>query len=365
MSFIEVIDSFENFDFARYFNEVTEANILKSIEKENLDYKDFLNLISPKAENYLEPMAKRANEVTERLFGRAVKLYTPIYIANICVNKCRYCSYNIENDIKRKKLSLEEIEKEAKEISEKGFKDILLLTGESKVHSPVSYIAEAAKILKKYFSSVTIEIYPLEVEEYKELIDNGVDGLTIYQEVYNKEIYKNVHLKGPKRNYKFRLDGPERGAKAGMNFISIGALLGLDDFRKESFFTALHGKYLLEKYNNIDLSFSLPRIRPHIGVFEEVKEVTDKNLVQSLLAIKLFHKQSNINISTRESAEFRENLLPLGVRKLSAGVSTAVGGHSIEDSGEKQFEINDDRSLEEIKKSLKNKGYQVVLKDWF
>lgn len=365
MSYLDTIESFENFDFAGYFEGVTEAQILRSIKKDRLDYKDFLNLISPLAENYLEQMAVKANEITERLFGRAVHLYTPMYIANICINKCRYCSYNIENNIKRKKLTMEEIEIEAREISKEGFKNILVLTGESKIHSSVQYIAEAVKVLKKYFASVTIEIYPLTVEEYKILVEVGTDGLTVYQEVYNREIYKNVHLAGPKRNYQFRLDAPERGAIAGVRFISIGALLGLDDFRKEAFFTALHGKYILDNYSNVDLSFSLPRIRPHVGVFDEVKEVSDKNLVQALLAMKLFEPSCNINISTRESAEFREKLLPLGVRKLSAGVSTAVGGHSIEDSGDMQFEINDSRSVNEIKKSLKEKGYQPVFKDWF
>lgn len=365
MSFFSVVESFENFDFARYFEGVTEAQILKSIGKDKLHYKDFLNLISPLAENYLEEMAQKVHDLTERFFGRTVQLYTPMYIANMCVNKCRYCSYNVENTIKRKKLTIEEVEVEAKKISEEGFKHILVLTGESKKHSPVEYIGDAVEILKKYFSSVTIEVYPLTVEEYKHLVNKGVDGLTVYQEVYNREIYKNVHLAGPKRNYGFRLDAPERGAMAGMKFISIGALLGLDDFRKEAFFTALHGRYILNKYNNVDLSYSLPRIRPHVGIFNEVKDVSDRNLVQSLLAMKLFEPSCNINISTRESAEFREKLLPLGVRKISAGVSTAVGGHSIEDSGDMQFEINDSRSAKEIKKSLKEKGYQPIFKDWF
>ena len=365
MSYINFIEEFEGFDFTGYFNNITDSDILNSINKDKLDYMDLLNLISPKAEKYIENMARKANDITNRHFGKTILLYTPLYIANFCVNRCAYCTYNIDNDISRGKLSMEEIEIEAKKINSDGYRNILLLTGESLKHTPTDYIIDAIKVLKKHFDSITIEIFPMSTQDYKKVIDAGVDGLTIYQEVYDREIYKSVHLAGPKRNYNFRLDAPERAAVSGIRTINIGALLGLSDFRSEIFFTIMHGKYLLDKYANIDIAFSFPRIRPHIGVFEDVLEVSDKNLVQSILVARLFHHSSAINISTRERKGFRENLLPLGVTKMSAGVSTEVGGHSeSSNSGEKQFEISDDRTTLEIKEMLKAKGYQAIFKDW-
>lgn len=366
MSFVEIIDKYKDFDFDNYFSNVTDDDVRRSIHKTRLDEEDLLNLISPKAEEHLEEMARKANELTNRYFGKAVLLYTPMYIANICINRCAYCSYNHDNDINRKKLTLNEIEEECKAISKEGFNHIIILTGESPKDTPVSYIVEAVKVVKKYFSSITIEIYPLYEEEYKEVIDAGVDCLTVYQETYNRDIYKKVHLGGPKRDYNFRLDAPERGAKMGMRSVNIGALLGLDDFRKELFYTALHGKYIQDNYGDVDVAFSTPRIRPHAGVFEDVFEVSDKNLVQCIVALRIFHPNCTINVSTRERAGFREKLLPLGVNKISAGVSTEVGGHSLrkEDAGEEQFEISDGRSTEEIKQMLKDNGYQPVFKDW-
>ncbi|MGL4763065.1 MAG: 2-iminoacetate synthase ThiH [Sarcina sp.] len=365
MSFLKVIEEFENFDFAGYFDKVSDSDILNSINKSKKDYTDLLNLLSQKAEKFLENMASVANEITTRNFGKTILLYTPMYISNICVNKCAYCTYNIENDILRKKLTMEQIDEEAKRINAEGFRNILVLTGESEKHTNADYVVESVKVLRKHFESITIEIYPMKEEDYKRVVESGVDGLTVYQEVYDREIYKNVHLAGPKRNYNFRLDAPERGAKAGIRNLNIGALLGLNEFRREMFFTIMHGKYLLDKYPSVNLSFSFPRIRPHKGIFHLVDEVSDRNLVQSILVARLFHHNAGINISTRERQGFRENLIPLGVTKISAGVSTDVGGHTLEeDKGEKQFEISDDRTTKEIKTALNNMGYQAIFKDW-
>ena len=365
MSFLNIIEEFENFDFTGYFDKVSDLDILNSINRNKKDYTDLLNLLSPKAEKFLENMASLVNDITTRNFGKTILLYTPMYISNICVNKCAYCTYNIENDIVRKKLTVEQIDEEGKRINAEGFRNILVLTGESEKHTNADYVVESVKILRKHFESITIEIYPMKEDDYKRVVENGVDGLTVYQEVYDREVYKNVHLAGPKRNYNFRLDAPERGAKAGIRNLNIGALLGLNEFRREMFFTIMHGKYLLDNYPSVNLSFSFPRIRPHKGIFHLVDEVSDRNLVQSILVARLFHHNAGINISTREREGFRENLIPLGVTKMSAGVSTDVGGHSLEeDKGEKQFEICDDRSTNEIKEVLNNLGYQAIFKDW-
>lgn len=364
MSFYDVIDKYRNIDIDSYMEKVTDYDVLRSLDKSNLDEYDLLNLLSKKAANHLEKMAQKANEITSRYFGKTILLYTPMYIANYCVNKCLYCGYNIDSNIKRKKLNKDEIKLEGNEISKEGFKHLLLLTGESKIHSDVNYIGEAVENLKNKFSSITIEVYPMDEDEYKYMVDKGVDGLTIYQEVYDEDIYKEVHLKGPKSNYRYRLDAPERGAKAGMRSICIGSLLGLNNFREEIFFTLMHGNYLRNKYPHIDISYSVPRIRPFKGCYENIVDVKDKNLVQAIIVMRLFDNQGGINISTRESLQLRKNLIPLGVTKLSAGVSTNVGGHSQGSEDTAQFKISDESSVDEIKSMLKEIGYQQIFKDW-
>ncbi|AJA49401.1 2-iminoacetate synthase [Clostridium pasteurianum DSM 525 = ATCC 6013] len=366
MSFFDVAARLQDYDFDSFFNSVTKEQIEYILSKDTLSKEDFMCLLSPAAEDYIEVMAQKAHKIAINNFGRSVTLYTPIYIANYCVNKCAYCGYNVENDVHRKKLTMEEIEKEAQAIYASGLRHIILLTGESRFHSPVSYIKDAVKLLKKYFSSICIEIYPLEENEYRELIEAGVDSLTIYQETYNMKKYDEIHLAGPKKNYRYRVETPERAARAGVRGMGVGALYGLDSWRKEAYFSGLHARYIQDMFPYMEISMSVPRIRPHAGSFTDIKDVTDKNLVQIMLAFKIFLKRSGINVTTRESAELRDNLIPLGVTKISAGVSTEVGGHSCktEDQGEKQFEISDKRSVGEIREMLKSNGYCPVMKDW-
>jgi len=245
-----------------------------------------------------------------------------------------------------------------------GLRHIILLTGESRIHSSVEYLCDTIEVMKKYFSSLSIEIQPIDTSEYKTLVAHGIDGLTVYQEVYNEEIYKQHHLKGPKRNYRYRLDAPERGCQAGMKSVNIGALLGMDDWRKEVFFTGLHARYLQKKYLHTDIALSFPRIRPNLGGFQPKVNVTDKNLVQAMLAARLLLPRAGMTLSTRESAELRRHLLPLGVTKMSAASSTVVGGYANKDHSHSQFEISDKRSVAEVKASLREQGYQPVVKDW-
>jgi len=310
-------------------------------------------------------MAQRANQLTLQHFGRGVLLYTPLYLANHCANRCVYCSFNIKNDISRMQLTLEEIEKEAKAISKEGFRHILLLTGEHRGKTPVSYIIDAVKVMKKYFDGISIEIYSLTEAEYREVIAAGVSGLTIYQETYDRDRYKKLHLSGPKSNYQIRLDTPEDGAKAGMNFINIGALLGLTEGIYDAFMTGLHGAYLQKNYPSVEYGLSLPRMRPHIGEFQDFTPIEDPFFVQALLAYRIFLPSMSINISTREAPAFREKLIPLGATNLSAGVSTQVGGHTdSEETSAPQFEIADERSLSQMQEVIRQMGYQPVLKNW-
>jgi 2-iminoacetate synthase len=217
---------------------------------------------------------------------------------------------------------------------------------------------------KKYFTSISIEVYPLEKEEYGELVEAGVDGLTLYQEVYDEDVYHEVHLSGPKKNYLYRLDAPERACMAGIRSVNIGALLGLNQWKTEAFFTGLHADYLQSKYPETEISVSLPRLRPHAGSFQPKSIVSDRDLVQIMLALRLFLPRAGITVSTRERSQFRDNLIGLGVTKMSAGSSTEVGGHSDENKSTGQFSISDTRSVEEMREIIYQKGYQPVFKDW-
>ena len=306
-------------------------------------------------------MAQTARRLTLQHFGHTIQLYTPLYLANYCVNYCVYCGFNAANDIPRRQLTLEEVELEARAISRSGLQHLLVLTGESREHSPVSYIKDCVIILRKYFSSISIEVYPLSRKEYAELIAAGIDGMTIYQEVYNQEVYSRLHPRGPKRDYRFRLESPERAGQAGIRAINIGALLGLYDWRSEVFLTGLHAAYLQKKFPEIEISVSFPRMRPQYGNYQPESPVSDRDLVQSILALRLFLPRAGITISTRERSELRDNLVKLGVTKMSAGSSTAVGGHTDAVDGLGQFEISDKRSVDEMRKVISGHGYKAVL----
>lgn len=363
MSFDDLRKKYEKLDFDSFFAQVSDRDVERALEKQRLTEMDYLTLLAPRAEGHLEEMAQKAHRLTVRHFGRVMLLYTPLYLANYCVNNCVYCGFRAHSKLARKKLSPAEVEAEAQIIAATGLKHILILTGESRQYSPVSYIKECIEILKKYFTSISIEIYPLEEHEYAALIAAGVDGLTIYQEVYHEQVYAALHPSGPKRNFRFRLDAPERACRAGIRTVNVGALLGLHEWRPEAFFTGLHAHYLQNMYPAVEVSISPPRIRPYPGEFQPAVTVTDKNLVQYVLAFRLFMPRGGITISTRESAALRNHLVKLGVTKMSAGSCTAVGGRSDQHSTG-QFEIWDRRGVAEVAGMLYAHGYQPVYKDW-
>lgn len=356
-----LLEEYDKLDFSQY----TERDVEYVLAKDHLNLDDYKVLLSKPAKKYLEPMAQRAKKLTLEHFGKNIGLYTPIYIANYCVNGCSYCGFNKSNHIHRAKLSLEEIDQEARNIAKTKLKDILLLTGESRQQSSVEYIGEAVKILKKYFNSVGIEVYPLETEEYRYLHGLGVDFLSVYQETYDTKRYDEVHLSGPKKVYSYRFNAPERGLMGGLRGVSIGALLGLSDFRKDAFATGMHGYLLQRRYPAAEVCFSVPRLRPCAGgEHTQFEQVYDADLLQIMLALRIFMPFSGINLSTRESASFRDNVLGLAPTKISAGVHTGIGGHGSEQKGDEQFEINDTRSVEEYKQFLTSRGYQYVFNDY-
>jgi len=367
MGYYETITRYRDFDFNKALNAVLADHVRMAVNGEGLDADQFLSLLSPAAECYLEEMAEKAHEITLRNFGRTIQLYTPMYLSNHCENECVYCGFSAKNDIERRMLTLGEVGSEAESIASTGLKHILVLTGESRKMSPPGYIKDCIKVLKRYFSSIAIEIYPLTEDEYREAVAEGVDGLTIYQEVYDEDIYYAMHPGGPKRDYNFRLDAPERGSRAGMRSVNLGVLLGLDDWRREVFLMGLHAKYLQDRHPEAEIGISLPRLRPHSGSFNAPYSVKDRDIVRMILALRLFLPRLGITISTREDPAFRENLIGLGVTRMSAGSTTVVGGRTAARRGDahpSQFEILDWRSVEEIKKVLESKGYQGVLKDW-
>jgi 2-iminoacetate synthase len=367
MSFYSIIENFRQFDFPSFFAGVTGEMVERSLARDVLSTNDLLVLLSPTAggSRYLEAMAQKAQRLTVQHFGRTIQLFLPLYVSNYCANQCAYCGFNRQNPIHRQKLSLAEIETEARAIAATGMQHVLMLTGESQIHTPMGYLVQAAETLKKHFASVAIEIFPLDTADYRRLQSAGVDAMTLFQETYDQEVYARVHLAGRKTDYRYRLTAPERGAAAGFRMINIGALLGLAEPRREVFFTALHGRYLEDTFPDTEVSFSLPRFNEAEGCFRPDYQVDDRAFVQFLTALRLFSPRAGITISTRETAGFRDRLLFLGATRYSAGSSTGVGGYAPGHTAEsRQFEIADNRSVAEVAAAILGHGYQPVFKDW-
>lgn len=365
MSFYNIIEQYENFDFDGFTECVTATDIEKVLAKEKLEPLDFLALLSPRAANFLEPMARKAQALTVQYFGRTIQLFIPLYIANYCGNQCAYCGFNRAHAIERSKLTLEEIEAEARAIRSTGMQHILVLTGEAPEVTPLDYIEAAVHLLKRHFASVAIEMFPMEENDYRRLKAAGVDGLTLYQETYDRQVYRKVHLAGPKRDYRYRLDAPERGASAGFRAINIGPLLGLGEKRREIFFCGLHARYIDDHWLSTEVGLSLPRFNPAEGDFHPPYPATDREFVQYLLALRLFMPRAALTVSTRERADFRDRLIPLGITRLSAGSCTGVGGYARPSRRKTpQFEISDTRGVEEVARAVAAQSYQPVYKDW-
>jgi len=365
MSFYDIKRQYNNFDFEKFIKSVSKKDIENILSKDaEISELDYLSLLSPQASSFLEETAQKASSIAVRHFGKSISLFAPLYVSNFCINNCAYCGFSTSNNIERKILSLAEVEENAKVVSSFGIRHILLLTGESPVKADMNYLKNCVRVLKTYFDAVDIEIYPLEEDKYKELGEAGVEGLTVFQETYNEELYKTLHTKGAKTNYLFRLETCERAARAGYRNLNIGALLGLDNFVRELFFVGLHAKYLQKTFPSSDIGVSFPRLRSAQGKFEPRTIITNTNLVAAISAIRLFINRIGITISTRENNEIRKNLIGLGITKMSAASSTQVGGYVKKDNTKGQFEISDAATVQEVKTMIYEKGYQPILKDW-
>ena len=340
-------------------NRYTAADVQRAQQRDVLQPEDFAALLSPAAAPFLEQMARRAQAETRKHFGNSVQMFTPLYIANYCENYCVYCGFNCHNKIRRAKLDAKEIERELQAIAATGLQEILLLTGESRSMSPVSYIGETARCARKYFRVIGVEIYPLNVEEYAYLHACGVDYVTVFQETYDADKYKTLHLGGHKRIFPYRLNAQERALMGGMRGVGFAALLGLSDFRRDAFATGLHAHLIQRKYPHAEIAFSCPRLRPIINN-DKVgpKDVHEPQLLQVVCAYRIFMPFASITISTRERADFRDNIIGIAATKISAGVDVGIGGHSGEEKGDEQFEISDERSVEEVYDAICRHGLQ-------
>jgi 2-iminoacetate synthase len=349
-------------------SQITDSDVEKVLSAQSNHYSldRILTLISPAAESYLEKMAQIAHNLTIQRFGKTIRLFAPLYLSNFCENSCLYCGFNKNNSFRRNRLTIEEALAEADIIASEGFTDTLLVSSEDKKFITVDYLCTLAKKLRQKFSSISIEIYPLASSEYRRLFNSGIEAVTLYQETYNRNIYSQFHPAGPKSDYDNRLETFDRFAQAGMRQIGIGALLGLYDFRLETLALAEHADYLTRRYWQSQISFSFPRLRPaqNVNAVQFQHPLTDKNLVQMITALRLCFPDAGLTLSTRERADLRDNLIQLGITKMSAGSKTSPGGYSNKNSNLCQFEIDDSRTPAQIARMLKNKGYQPVWKDW-
>lgn len=358
-----VIAAREAYDYERY----TEADVKQALARETRTPEDFAALLSPAALPYLEEMAQCAQMETRKHFGNSVYMFTPLYIANYCENYCIYCGFNCHNKIRRARLKPDEIEQEMAAIAESGLQEILILTGESRNMSDVSYIGEACKIARKYFKVIGLEVYPMNSDEYRYLHECGADYVTVFQETYNSDKYETLHLAGHKRIFPYRINAQERALMGGMRGVGFAALLGLDDFRKDAFATGMHAYLLQRKYPHAEIAFSCPRLRPIINNDKiNPMDVHEAQLLQVVTAYRLFMPYASITVSTRECARVRDNLVNIAATKISAGVSTGIGSHveELEDKGDEQFEISDGRSVKEVYDALIGEHLQPVMSDY-
>lgn len=362
--FKEVFDRYNWDELLESIYAKNAIDVERALNRSKRSIEDFKALISPAAALYLEQMAQISHRITQKRFGKTIQLYAPLYLSNECQNICNYCGFSYDNRLKRKTLTAIEIIQEAEFLKAQGFEHVLLVTGEATKTVGVDYLKNAIRLLRPHFANISIEVQPLEKEEYKMLVAEGLYAVLVYQETYHKENYKLYHLKGKKSNFDYRLDTPDRVGNAGIHKIGLGTLIGLEDWRADNFFTALHVGYLEKHFWQTRYSISFPRLRPATGLIEPKVAISDKELVQLICAWRIFNEEIELSISTRENKLFRDHIIKLGTTSMSAGSKTNPGGYVVEPESLEQFEIDDSRSVAEIKSMIEMKGYTPVWKDW-
>lgn len=394
MSFVAEFNSLRLEALLKRTQETTALSARESLLKSNFSLSDFAQLISPAASEMLETLCRRSQQITQQRFGKVIRLFAPLYLSNECINNCSYCGFSRDNAILRVTLSVDEVVREARALAEQGFRNILLVAGEHPKFISNGYMAECVAALHEEIPSISLEVGPMETEEYRPLVEAGADGLVVYQETYDRKVYGEMHTAGPKRNFDWRLETPERAYAAGFRRLGIGALFGLSDWRLEALSVAAHTDYLLRNCWKAQITISLPRLRPCAGEFQPLTSLNDRELVQLVCAFRLMFPDVGLVLSTREPATLRDALFPLGITMISAGSHTEPGGytgagkekihqtvrgkivelaagssewattngHTTNATG--QFEIADSRSPEIVAERIRQLGYEPVWKDW-
>ncbi|EHJ9990500.1 TPA: 2-iminoacetate synthase ThiH [Vibrio parahaemolyticus] len=369
MSFYDRFQQLDWDDISMSIYAKTAQDVERALANPKRDLEDFKALISPAAEPYLEQMAKISYSLTRKRFGNTMSLYIPLYLSNLCANACTYCGFSMENRIKRRTLNRDEVEAEIGAIKRMKFDSVLLVTGEHETKVGMKYFREMVPIIKQRFNYLAMEVQPLDQDEYAELKTLGLDAVMVYQETYHPKTYAQHHLRGNKMDFRYRLETPDRLAKAGIDKIGLGALIGLEEWRTDCFFAAAHLDYLERTYWQSRYSISFPRLRPCAGNvpasgLQPKSVMTDKQLVQLICAYRLFNPEVELSLSTRESPQFRDNVLPLGITSMSAASKTQPGGYATEEVELEQFEISDERSAASVEDMIRAKGFDPVWRDW-
>jgi 2-iminoacetate synthase len=392
MSFVAEFDALQQETLLRRALSATATPVRGVLTKSRLTLADFAVLISPAASELLEPLCRRSQTLTQQRFGKVIRLFAPLYLSNECVNNCKYCGFSRDNPILRVTLSLDEVLREARALKEQGFRNILLVAGEHPRFVSKDYLAESVRALHNEFPGISLEVGPMETEDYRPIVRAGAEGLVVYQETYDRAIYEELHTAGPKRDFNWRMETPERAYAAGFRRLGIGALFGLADWRFEALCVAAHADYLLRNCWKAQLTLSLPRLRPSAGEFEPLTRMTDRDLVQLVCAFRLMFPDAGLVLSTREPAKLRDGLVPLGITLMSAGSHTEPGGYTgagkehlhrtergrIVELGASewatsngsarratgQFDIADERSPQEVADRIRRLGYEPIWKDW-
>jgi 2-iminoacetate synthase len=370
----------------------TSAVARQRLDESPVSLANFAHLISPAAGDLLEVLCRRSQQSTQQRFGKVIRLFAPLYLSNECINNCKYCGFSRDNPILRVTLSVDEVLREARALADQGFRNILLVAGEHPKFVSTSYLTDCVRALHAEIPSISLEVGPMETPDYRPIVEAGADGLVVYQETYDRAVYAAMHTTGPKRNFDWRLETPERAYAAGFRRLGIGALYGLGDWRLEALSVAAHADYLLRNCWKAQLTISLPRLRPSAGEFEPLTQMSDRDLVQLVCAFRLMFPDVGLVLSTREPAKLRDGLIPLGITLLSAGSHTEPGGYTgagkekihrtqrgrIVELGSSewasatdreihatgQFDIADERSPHEVADLIRRLGYEPVWKDW-
>jgi 2-iminoacetate synthase len=362
--FSQLFDRYDRSAVKQDIYSKTAVDVEKALDRDRRGLADFMALISPAAVPYLERMAQISNRLTQQRHGKVIQLYIPLYLSNECQNICTYCGFSYDNKIRRKTLTAGELLTEVAAIRQMGYEHVLLVSGEANQTVGVDYFIKALQTLRPHFAHISMEVQPLEQNEYELLIQHGLNTVLVYQETYHREDYKLHHPRGKKSNFTYRLDTPDRLGKAGIHKMGLGVLIGLEDWRTDSFFTALHLRYLEKTYWKTRYSISFPRLRPFSGGLTPKVEMTDRELIQLICAYRLLDEEVELSLSTRESPVLRDHAIRLGITALSAGSRTNPGGYAADPASLEQFEIHDDRSPAVIAAMIRAQGYEAVWKDW-